>query len=60
MNKLVRIGNAAFDLDRVAAVDGDRVVFTDGKEIRVSRKAAEGLLTEIERRAESSKTESPR
>ena len=57
MSKLVRIGNAAFDLDRVAAVDGDRVVFCDGKEIRVSRKAAEGLLAEIERRSASTKPE---
>ena len=47
MSKLVRIGNAAFALDKVAAVEGDRVVFTDGKEIRVSKKAAEGLLEEI-------------
>ena len=41
---LIRIGNAAFALDKIAAVEGDRVVFTDGKEIRVSKKAAEGLL----------------
>lgn len=47
MSKLVRIGNAAFALDKVAAVEGDRVVFTDGKEIRVSKKSAEGLLSEI-------------
>ena len=44
MSKLVRIGNSAFALDKIAAVDGDRVVLTDGKEIRVSRKAVEGLL----------------
>ena len=54
---LIRIGNAAFALDKIAAVEGDRVVFTDGKEIRVSKKAAEGLLAEIERRSASTKPE---
>ena len=44
MSKLVRVGNAAFDLDRIMAVEGTRVVFTDGREIHVSRKAVEGLL----------------
>ena len=54
---LIRIGNAAFALDKIAAVEGDRVVFTDGKEIRVSKKAAEGLLAEIERHSASTKPE---
>lgn len=47
MSKLVRIGTSAFDLDRIAAVDGDRVVFHDGKEIRVSRKAADALVAAL-------------
>ncbi len=44
---LVRIGNAAFDLDKVVAVEGDRVVFDDGKEIRISNKTKEALLDAI-------------
>lgn len=47
MSKLVRIGSAAFDLDFVAAVHGDRVVFRDGKEIRVSKAAAAALLAAL-------------
>ena len=44
MKYLVRIGDAAFDISSIAAVEGDRVVFKDGKEIRVGRKTKEGLL----------------
>ncbi len=47
MGKLVRIGNAAFDLDKVVGVEGDRVVFADGKEIRVSNKTKEALLAAL-------------
>ena len=44
MGKLVRIGDAAFDLDKVVGVEGDRVIFADGKEIRVSKRTKEALL----------------
>ena len=44
MKYLVRIGDAAFYISSIAAVEGDRVVFKDGKEIRVGRKTKEGLL----------------
>ena len=47
MGKLVRIGDAAFDLDKVVGVDGDRVIFSDGKEIRVSKKSKEALLAAL-------------
>lgn len=55
MNKLVRIGNAAFDLDKVVAVEGDRVVFEDGRTIRVSNKTKEALLDAIGKREGSTK-----
>lgn len=37
MKYLVRIGDAAFDISSIAAVEGDRVVFKDGKEPPLSR-----------------------
>ena len=47
MSNLVRIGNSAFDLDKVVAVDGDRVIFTDGRGIWVSDKTKKALLDAI-------------
>lgn len=47
MSRLFRIGPAAFDLDTVAAVDGDRIIFRDGKDVRVSKAAAAALLAAL-------------
>lgn len=44
MSVLVKIGNAAFRPDKIVAVEGDRVVFDDGRTIRVSRRTVEMLL----------------
>ena len=44
MAHLFRFGSSAFDLDAVVAVDGDRVVFRDGRTIRVSKAAVAALL----------------
>ena len=55
MGHLVRIGNAAFDLDKVVGVEGDRVVFADGKVLPVSKKTKEALLDAIGKREESRK-----
>lgn len=43
--RLVRIGPDAFDLDFIVALHGTRVVFRDGKEITVSKAAAQRLLS---------------
>ncbi len=55
MGNLVRIGNAAFDLDKVVGVEGDRVVFADGKVLPVSKKTKEALLDAIGKREKSRK-----
>ena len=47
MAKWVKVGDSAFDLDAIVAVDGQRVVFRDGHTMNVSKKKATELAEKL-------------